>query len=242
MILRKLLRRLGFDIVRYPYKHIHRVVSISNEWQENRFKLIHKNNIDLVLDVGANDGRYGLQLRDNGYTGQIISFEPLKEEFLSLKHKASNDPMWKAFNFALGDSNTNLFINVAGNSQSSSILDMGQVHQESAPESLYVGTQSVEVKALDDIFEEFKNFKNIYMKLDVQGYEEKVFKGLVKNLSQIKAIQIEMSLVELYKGEKTFFDQCNFLLSNGFKLMSLEPGFFDPRSGQLLQTDGIWFR
>jgi hypothetical protein len=80
------------------------------------------------------------------------------------------------------------------------------------------------------------------LKLDVQGYEEKVLSGLENNLSRIDAIQIEMSLTELYVGEKTFFDQCKFLLARGFKLMSVEPGFYDTKTGQLLQVDGIWFR
>lgn len=242
MIIRNLIRMLGIDVVRYPYKPIVRVKRASNEWYENRFKLIDQSNIDLVLDVGANVGKYGIQLRRKGYKGQIVSFEPLEKEFSSLKEASAHDPLWRVHNFALGELTTTSTINVAGNSESSSILDMEQTHEESAPDSVYIGKQLIEIKALDDIFDEFSSFKRIYLKLDVQGYEERVFKGLTKNLSKICAIQIEMSLVELYKGEKTFFEQSQFLLSNGFRLMSLEPGFFDPKSGQLLQTDGIWFR
>jgi hypothetical protein len=88
----------------------------------------------------------------------------------------------------------------------------------------------------------FQGYKNIYVKLDVQGYEKQVFEGFKVNLPEIKAIQIEMSLVELYHGETTFFEHSQFLIANGFKLMSLEPGFFDPKTGRLLQVDGIWFR
>lgn len=242
MVLRNIVRRLGFDIVRYPYKYKRTKIDVINEWRNNRFKLIHHNSIDLILDVGASDGHFGAELRKNGYTGQIISFEPLSDAFLKLKERAKLDTSWLVFNHALGESNVNTEINIAGNSQSSSILEMGMLHQTSAPESRYIGRQNIEVKRLDDLFDAYSVFGNIYLKLDVQGYEDKVFHGVDKNLSKIKGIQLEMSLVELYNGEKTFFEQCDFLLERGFKLTSLEPGFYHPTTGQLLQVDGIWFR
>jgi FkbM family methyltransferase len=240
-LVRNLIRKFGFDIVRYPYRYKRTKVSIINDWRKNRFKLIQHYKINVVLDVGANDGHFGLELRDSGYQGQIISFEPLKDEFFKLKERASHDPSWQVFNFALGDINTKAEINVAGNSQSSSLLEMGIVHKTSAPESLYVGKQTIDVRKLDDLFHEYTS-KNVYLKLDVQGYEEKVFLGFKDNLDKVKAVQLEMSLVELYEGEKTFFEHSNFLLQKGFKLVSLEPGFYDPTSGRLLQVDGIWCR
>ena len=45
--------------------------------------------INLVLDVGANDGGYGREIRDRGYKGLIISFEPNPRAFKRLiKNKA----------------------------------------------------------------------------------------------------------------------------------------------------------
>src|SRR5687767_14914990 len=110
--IRNIVRKFGFDVVRYPIRHKRTEVSIVNEWRKNRFKLIHNHNIDLILDVGANDGHFGLELRANGYKGQIISFEPLLDAFAILKERASHDPSWQALNYAIGDSNSVSEINV----------------------------------------------------------------------------------------------------------------------------------
>ncbi len=241
-MIRRLIRKLGVDVVRYPHRHLKTEVSIVNVLKANRFKLIKTYDIDLVIDVGANEGQFGEELRSFGYTGKIVSFEPLKDAFGKLVSKAGKDEDWDAYNLALGDVSAVSEINIAGNSQSSSILPMGEVHQQSAPESIYVGTQKVEIKRLDELFPKYAHFKNIYLKLDVQGFEKKVFEGAATSLKKIKAVQLEMSLVELYTGESTFFEHSEFLISQGFRLMGLEPGFSDATTGQLLQVDGIWYR
>jgi hypothetical protein len=40
--------------------------------------------INLVLDVGANSGQFGVALRAGGYCGSIISFEPATKPFEQL--------------------------------------------------------------------------------------------------------------------------------------------------------------
>jgi FkbM family methyltransferase len=49
---------------------------------------IENRGINLVLDVGANVGQFGLSLRNRGYAGQIMSFEPVSDAFNELKKVA----------------------------------------------------------------------------------------------------------------------------------------------------------
>ena len=69
--------------------------------------------INVVLDVGANVGQYGTGLRNVGYTGRIVSFEPLSTEFKQLSAKATADGAWQSLNFALGDVDGSSEINVS---------------------------------------------------------------------------------------------------------------------------------
>ena len=80
------------------------------------------------------------------------------------------------------------------------------------------------------------------MKLDTQGFERNVLVGAAQSLQKIQGIQIEMSLLELYKGQMLFVETIAYLEQLGFKLYSLENGFYDKNTGQLLCLDGIFFR
>ena len=75
------------------------------------------NGVNLVLDVGANIGQFGRKnLRDAGYRGRIVSFEPLSTAWNTLSAEASRDSLWNiAPRMAIGDKNGDVRINVAQN-------------------------------------------------------------------------------------------------------------------------------
>jgi FkbM family methyltransferase len=233
--IRKLLWKVGLDLSRFtPGSH-----PIAR-----RRQLFKTYSIDLVLDVGANAGYYAKQLRNEiGYSGKIASFEPVRAPFQKLAENAKNDPKWDAFDFALGDMNGKMKINIAGNSFSSSILNMLPAHEKAAPESKYIARETIVVRKLDSVFNE-KNFKgkNIYLKMDTQGFESKVIKGAERSLPGIDTIQLEMSLTPLYKKEVLFPGMYSLLSGKGYSLVSIEPGFSNFRTGQQLQVDGIFHR
>ena len=80
------------------------------------------------------------------------------------------------------------------------------------------------------------------MKIDTQGFEEKVIKGAENSLRFIDIIQIEMSLTPLYRGEILLPEMYALLRKKGYEMVSIEQGFSDSRSGVLLQVDGIFSR
>jgi FkbM family methyltransferase len=233
--LRKLVWRAGYDISRYaPASHPFARMQ----------QLLRSCSIDTVLDIGANTGQFGEFLRnDLGYRKKIISFEPLSSAFAVLKAKAGKDPYWDAFNIALGDIEGPSEINIAGNSYSSSLLDMLPSHSKSAPKSVYSGKETIEVRRLDSIFDSLcSETTRVYMKIDTQGFESTVLKGAERALQRISSVQMEMSLVPLYKGELLFNELYSFMENRGYSLVAIVPGFSDRESGQLLQVDGIFRR
>ncbi len=133
--IKKLIRYLGFDLMRYnPQSSINARI----------LKFLSTYNIDAVLDVGANIGQYALWLRECGYRGRIISFEPLSEAYSYLLINSKDDPNWIiAPRMAIGKEEATKTINMSSNSYSSSILKMNDIHIKRVPESAYIGLEEI---------------------------------------------------------------------------------------------------
>jgi hypothetical protein len=114
-------------------------------------------------------------------------------------------------------------------------------HLKSEPESIYIAQEEIEIKKIDSIFNSFCNKEDrVMIKIDTQGYEKNVIDGATESLNNIKIIQLEMSILPLYENEILFIEMINYLDKKGFQLFSLENGFSDLTTGQLLQVDGIF--
>jgi FkbM family methyltransferase len=229
-LIQKFLKKRGFYITQYP-----------DEDMSRRLKIISTNHIDVVFDIGANIGQYARKMREYGYNKKIISFEPLNSAFEQLKIVAKNDHNWILNNYALGDDDVKSVINISDNSYSSSILNILPAHLDSAPQSKYIAKEEIEIKKLDTIFDSFcSKGENVMIKIDTQGYEKNVIDGATQSLDRIKVIQLEMSILPLYENEMLYIDMIHYLDKKGFQLFSLENGFSDQNTGQLLQVDGIF--
>ncbi|HXD06934.1 MAG TPA: FkbM family methyltransferase [Burkholderiaceae bacterium] len=212
--------------------------------QARLVKVLDTQRIDTVIDVGANDGGYGRLLREGGFEGTIVSFEPLEQEHARLSEAARADERWTvAPRMALGDTNGEVEIHVAGNSASSSILPMKDLHERAAPESRYVGTQRVALRRLDEVqHPAIQTSQRLMLKIDTQGYEMAVLRGAEKMLPRLAGVQLELSLAPLYEGQTLYLELIDWLRARGFDLWSVIPGFVDPSSGRMLQFDGVFFR
>jgi FkbM family methyltransferase len=213
-------------------------------WSERRrMRLIETRNISVVIDVGANVGQYALQLRRMGYKGWIYSYEPLPDAFQRLQARSRSDPRWRVFRLAVGDSLDPVTLQVASNSESSSILDMAKRHLDAEPAARFVSSVEVPSTTLDRILGELPAEPTL-LKIDTQGYEGRVLAGAANSLHRVELLEIELSFFEVYVGQPLFREVDSLLLAAGFELTSLAEGeaFFDPHTGELLQLDGIYAR
>jgi len=226
------LRRNNYELIKYPYGDL-----------AKRMELINKYKIKTIFDVGANIGEFAESMQLCGFIGRIVSFEPRKEAFNELLKKTQLTTDWQCVNIGLGDTDSTAVINVAGNKTSSSLLEMNKLHTDIKPHSKYCGTEEILLKRLDTIvFDYVKPSEEIYLKIDTQGFEKHVIDGAQNSLSNIRLIQLEMSLAELYKGSMLIFDMIPYLEKKGYFLCSIERGFHDKVTGRLLQVDGLFFR
>jgi FkbM family methyltransferase len=242
-IIRRILNKAGYDVMSLERLEGLKTLGPHTFFDTLRTELIKNYKIDLVLDIGANEGQDAEKLRKNGYQGRIVSFEPLTSAFTLLKKRAESDSLWNVVNSSLGDQNIKARINISENSCSSSLLEILPRHLNAAPESAFVGSEEITVQTLDYIFYDFYNpGESVFLKIDTQGYERKILEGACRSLKSIIGIQLEMSLVTLYKGECLFEDMFSYMTEKGYTLMSLEPEWTDRQTGQLLQVNGIFFR
>ncbi len=232
--LRRLVRRFGYDVA--PF----RPVDCPNL---RRQILLDAYRIDTVIDVGANVGQYGRRLRDAGYRGQILSFEPIPDAFHALESQAVADPRWTCEQVAVGAVDGEAMLHVSGNSVSSSLLPTHERLAVVEPRAAYVSSARVSLRRLDSLVAgRLTPDDRLWVKLDVQGYERPVLDGARHLLARTQVVEAELSLVLLYKGQSLYREMIDHLETLGFDLIAMERGFTDPRTGHVLQIDGVFAR
>jgi FkbM family methyltransferase len=231
-LLNSVLKKCGAKLIRFPEYDLSRRIKLLNHYEINK-----------ILDIGANDGGFAKEMFEIGYRGKIISFEPLLSAYSIIEAKSRNNNKWSTINKALGDFDGESFINVSKNSVSSSMLNMLPTHLNSAPASKYISKERIIVNKLDSIYDDFcLDNENVYLKIDTQGFEKQILDGALNSLKNIKGVQLELSIIPLYDVTVTYIEMITFLNELGFELYSIESGFSDMKTGQLLQIDAIFFR
>lgn len=207
-------------------------------------KILQSNNINVVFDIGANTGQFARNIRRFGYKGKIISFEPLPEAHKKLIYNSKKDPNWLIHQrCAIGDKCAEIEINVAANSESSSILPMLDAHESAAPHARYIRKEKTQIITFDSIRPLYADINDkFFLKIDTQGYESKVLDGAEETLKYCTGLIIEMSLIELYEGQILWQRVISRLESLGFLLFALQNAFVNLNNGQTLQVDGIFLK
>ena len=229
------LRSQGFELHRYR---------VGSSEAARLIAMLDYHRVNLVIDVGANTGQFGHLLRDIGYRGRILSFEPITAAHKVLLDAAANDKHWQvAPRVALGAADGEIDVNIAANSESSSILPMLDAHRNAAPESIYTGVERVPLRRLDSFVTQYLNEASIpFLKIDAQGYEDQVLSGATIVLSRVVGLQLELSLTPLYAGTRLMADMLRSMDEAGFEPWGFVPAFVDRTNGRVLQLDGIFFR
>lgn len=228
--LRGLVSRAGYDLVKAD--HAGRL---------SRQRLLLEQRIDWLLDVGANQGQYALEMRRLGFAGQIDSFEPGSAAHRILQRRAKASPPWRSHRMALGSSSHDADLFISENSVSSSLLPTEPLHLTAAPDSIVRGLEKVPVRPLDEVVAGVRA-ENAWLKIDTQGYEAQVLSGARDTLARTRVLQVELSLASLYGGQANYLRLLETLEAARFRPIDLIPGFRDPSNGALLQCDALLVR
>jgi FkbM family methyltransferase len=192
-----------------------------------------------VLDIGANTGQFANRVNEILPSVKIISFEPIKKCFdeLLINTKSINVT---AFNIALGQENTQQEINISAHSPSSSLLKMADLHTEVFAGTNFVEKETITVKKLDDLFNELNVDGKFMVKIDVQGFEDRVIKGGIESLKKADSILIETSFEELYEDQLLFDGIYQLLTGIGFIFKGNVTQAINKKDGRILYAESLF--
>lgn len=205
--------------------------------------LIRENGFDLVIDIGANVGQFAKKIRQAGYTGEIYSFEPSKQDFASLAKSAQNDLNWKVFNFGFGEKSEFMTLNVMNNSDFSSLLPPSLAGKNIFSSKIKVHhTEKVSIQTFDDFFQgNSLKSKKILFKVDTQGYDLKVISGATSSLKYIDFILNESSFIPIYDSMPDFCEIRDQMRRSGFEVSAILP-ITRNSIGQIIEADTLYTR
>ena len=190
--------------------------------QPNRADFFASRAIDTVVDVGANIGQFGREIRAEGFGGRIVSFEPIPEVHRVLVENSGADPQWLSYNFGLSDRPGTAAINVSGKSVFSSLQTARKAALEFDADAAAICQQQIELRRLEE-FDEKIGGARLFLKIDTQGHERKVLQGIGSLARRLYGIQLELPISMLYEGTWTISEAMAFMRDIGFI-----PTYFSP--------------
>ncbi|HEU0079370.1 MAG TPA: FkbM family methyltransferase, partial [Longimicrobiaceae bacterium] len=232
----RLVRQMGVDVVAYP------------RWNTTPWALktlLPQLGVDCVLDVGGHFGEFGALLREIGYRGEIVSFEPLPESFARLRERCAADPKWRALPIAVGAEEGELPINVTAGTEFASFLVPDAGAWEEYRDAMRVErTEVVPVRRLDAVLDEVlagADGRRLFLKSDTQGYDLHVMEGAGERIRDMLGVQAELPVKPLYHGMPGLAEALSYLEGKGFELFGLYPVNHDG-DGRVIEFDCVMRR
>ncbi len=193
----------------------------------------------VVYDIGANVGEFACFLAKSPSVAVVYCFEPLPEVFSELQAQTRNIPKIRCFQIALGD-RCGLQPMLANQfSPSSSILPMTCIHTEEIPGSSRVHPIEVHMLTLEEAVQEYSLRPPDFIKMDVQGFEDRVIGGGLDIVRYARFCLLELSLVPLYQHSVMITEMNGRMRDLGFRLVKFV-GEIKGKTGEILQLDGLY--
>ena len=181
--------------------------------------LIRHSGADVVVDIGANRGQFAQRLRATGYTGRILSVEPLPDEHAHLGRISAGDPDWTiAPRVAIGGNEGEITLyRYADTSLSSALKPEGDASGFADAEEVLTPLMTLDALIAEHVPGDAK----LFVKIDVQGLEMQVISGGSVTLDRAAGVSVELALRRIYKGEPGYLEVLTALDAHG-----LVPVFF----------------
>ncbi|WP_445259136.1 FkbM family methyltransferase [Nocardioides aurantiacus] len=203
--------------------------------------------VDLVLDVGANRGQFGRGLREGGYAGRLVSFEPAAGPRARLEELAAADPGWEVRPWALGESEGEAVLHAVDEE-----TELGSLRPSSEFGRAWKDVMSrtreerVVVRRLDAAWDELAGgATRVLLKLDTQGFDLAAFRGagrLVRAGGPVVALLSEVANLAIYDDVPPMAEHLAEYADAGWSLAGLYPVSFERASLRVIEHDAVLVR
>jgi FkbM family methyltransferase len=224
-IYRSIFCRKTFFNLNYALYHLSlRGMGIANPVSESGEKLFIHNVVakmdePVVLDIGANVGRYAVAVRSANPEAELYAFEPHPKTFKTLEDQAEQY-CFNAIQSACGSEEGTITLydyDEEGSSHASAMQEVIEEIHEKEKISTDVPVTTV------DGFADTHDLSCIdLLKIDTEGYEEEVLKGArsMINSSSVRFVQLEFN--EMNIKSRTFARDIIDIL-DGYKIFRMLP-------------------
>jgi FkbM family methyltransferase len=226
-ILKRCLRRLGFDLIRYS--ELRRRTTLAEAFQQlNRVNVRPAT----VIDVGV---AYGTpELYASFPDAAFLLVEPLREWEPNLRELAGKlGGRYELVAAASVPGTVRIRVpEVSGHStiypKDGSGLDHGWVERE------------VPKARLDDLVSNHALEPPYILKVDVEGAELDVLQGAPEVLANSLAVALEVTLIDVFEGGASFAEVVAFMAERGFVIYDVVGGFCRMSDAALYQLDLVF--
>jgi len=238
---RRLLRRSGIDIIRWP----HRPESGVIDWA--LAEVIRTRGINCVIDVGGNRGQFAQRLRTLGYAGRIVSFEPSPSVLPDISAAAERDPNWTVRPVALSSQPGQAELRLHQEPQLNSLLDEIPGVEEQIPGMKAAGTATITLSTLAAEFPRIVEGiiePRVLLKSDTQGHDVEVLRGAGdKGLERaVLAVLVELAAQPIYTGQPAMTAVMDLIMNDGFMAVAFEPLFESSDGLRPVELDALFMR
>lgn len=208
-----------------------------------------------VIDVGASDGSWvnNFIMNPGAYPDLkfVYCFEPHTDVFPLLEAHAKAH--WVAqervqcelYPYALGYKGGEASFNRMNSANyCSSALEPTRWLMARSPDVSDLTVVQVDYITLDDAVEEWGMplLDDVVLKLDVQGYEERVLLGATKTLEKVSWVQAEVMLDKLYDEQATMLGLMQLLREHGFHYAGNAGQQGCVNTGSIMYVDALFVR
>ncbi len=209
----KRAKRIIIRIINYPRIILARLKGINFSHSFSCFTVdsLSDGQIKTVIDIGANKGDFIKASKYVFPNAKIYAFEP-QEEFYSI---IKNMPHVTAFNYGLWDKEgKSVFYKNKENTGSSSFLKPLQNYNNLIGSPDKISEEILLKKRFDKLNLQIE--RPCFVKIDVEGAEEKVIKGFGNKLKEVDFLQIEWFFKDLHENQMKLSRLMPYLEKYGF--------------------------